>query len=378
MEVDDQIQEEHLEKDVPIEDTIREAISSLNSRSEEVPVTPVPEKVETPADTRARDEAGKFAAAPKDAKKRDTLSVPADKVQASNPAAAVPDPMAKPIKAAEPPPLWSQEMRTEFASLPPKVQAYVVQRELDAAKKTAANDEERLLGKKVNEMATPYLPTIRAEGATVEKAFQDYLQTAHVLRSGTPHQKAQSIAAVMNQFRVDPNTLLSILQGNNVVPGSAPQQAMHNPAFDAFQQRLDRIEADRQAEIQQRQIQEQQSLQSQINDFATKPGHEHFETVKTLMGKLLESEAASDLDEAYEMAVYANPEIRASLVAAQTQQGQVTRLAEQRARADAARRAGGSLTGGPGATRALNGAGADVPIEETIRAALREASGRIS
>jgi hypothetical protein len=182
----------------------------------------------------------------------------------------------------------------------------------------------------------------------------------------------------MNQFRVNPNVLLSILQGGNVNNGNVPQQAMHNPAVDALQQRLDRIEADRQAEIQQRQNQEQQSLQGQITDFATKPGHEHFETVRELMGVLLESGKANGLDDAYEMAVYANPDIRSTLVAAQSQQGQEKRVAEAKARTDAARRAGGSLTGGPGAMKALNGSGADVPIEETIRAALREASGRIS
>src|ERR1700742_206541 len=122
-----------------------------------------------------------------------------------------------------------------------------------AERKITAQDADRTLGKKVNEMATPYLPTIRAEGATVEKAFQDYLQTAHVLRSGTDIQKAQSIAAVMNQFKVNPQALLSVLQGGNVQPGARPQQAMHNPALDTLQQRLDRLEAERQAEVQQRQ-----------------------------------------------------------------------------------------------------------------------------
>lgn len=368
MEVNDQVLEE--QKGVPIEDTIRDAISSLNNRSEET----VPEK---PAETipevpdRVRDEAGKFATAPKP--KRETLGVPAAKAEGAVETVAAP--VASAVKA---PIGWDNQMRTEFEKLPPAVQAYVSKRENDAHQKISAQDEERLLGKKVNEMATPYLPTIRAEGATVEKAFSDYLQTAHVLRSGTPHQKAQSIAAVMNQFRVDPNTLLSILQGGNVVPGNVPQQAMHNPVVDSLQQRLDRIEADRQAEIQQRQTQEQRSLEGQVSDFATKPGHEHFETVRELMGKLIEAGIANDLDDAYDKAIYATPEIRSTLVSANTQQEQAKRVAEANAKASAAKWAGGSLSGGPGAARALNGAGTDVPIEETIRAALREASGRIS
>ena len=123
---------------------------------------------------------------------------------------------------------------------------------------------------------------------------------------------------------------------------------------------------------QQHQVQEQQSLQSQIDDFSAKPGHEHFERVKVHMGALLENGLATDLEDAYQQAIYAVPDIRSSLIASTAQVESEKRLTEAKAKAEAARRAGGSVSGSPGATSPLNGSGHNVPIEETIRAAIRE------
>jgi hypothetical protein len=152
MEVDDQVLEE--QNDVPIEDTIRDAISSLNNRPDEtVPDKPVAEVA--PANDRSRDNAGKFAAEPKDKAKRETLSVPGERIQA--PAADVVG--APVIPSAKAPIGWDAQMKGEFDKLPPAVQAYVSKREQDAHTKISAQDDERLLGKRVNELANPYLPT---------------------------------------------------------------------------------------------------------------------------------------------------------------------------------------------------------------------------
>ena len=345
-------------------------------------------KIETPPeakvtidkpDTRPRDEEGKFAPKPTEEKpKRETLTVvkPAaqDGVQVdasqqiSNPV------QVAPIKAPEG---WKTELKVKFGELPPDVQAEVARREADFHKALTKQDEERLLGRKVNEMATPYLPTIRAEGATVEKAFQDYLQTAHVLRSGNDMQKAQSVAAVIRQFNVNPNALLSILQGGNVQTGQPVQQAQFNPAIESLQQRIDRMEQERQAEIQQRQLQEEHSLNSQIEEFSSKPGHEHFDHVKVRMGVLLENGLANDLEDAYQQAVYADPEIRSGLLAAQTAAASGQRLTELNAKTERARSAAVSVVGGPGSSRPLNGTGSVGSIEDDLRAAMREHSGRV-
>lgn len=366
MEVDD-LEVEQPEVETSIEEDIRNAMASLKTDAESAPSEPVIEK--------PRDDTGKFAEKqPETTSKRDTLSLP-EKTGDAN--AVVAEVSEAPVATLQAPKGLRPEFKAKFGELPADWQAEISRRESDAAKAVTAQDEERMLGKKVNEMASPYLPTIRAEGATVEKAFQDYLQTAHVLRQGTDYQKAQSIAAVMGQFKVNPQVLLSILQGGNVNTGNQPSPAQYNPQLETLQQRVDRMERERQDEVQQRQLQEEHSLKSQIEDFSSKPGHEHFDRVRSHMGVLLENGMATDLDDAYNRAVYADPEIRSTLIASQEQATAGQRLSEVKAKAEAARRAGGSVSGGPGAARAMNGSGVNVPIEETIRAALRESQGRV-
>lgn len=325
-------------------------------------------------DSRARDEQGKFVEAPKEAKKpKADVAAPVQGTPAQiAPAQSQP---VTPAPAATIPKGLKPEFKAKFGELTPDWQAEINRREADAAKVLASQDDERLLGKKINEMANPYLPTIRAEGATVEKAFGDYLQTAHVLRAGTDLQKAQSVASIMQMFKVNPQDLFSILQGGNVNPGGQPVPGQFDPRYESLTQRLNRIEQERQTEVQQRQLQEQHSLQSQIDEFSTKSGHEHFDQVRTHMGVLLENGIASDLEDAYQRAVYADPEIRSTLIASQASSGQ--RLTEQQAKTDRARSAAISVTGSPGSSRPLNGSGSVGSIEDDLRAAMREVSGRV-
>ncbi len=346
---------------------VRKAVSDLNI--ETPPEAQV--SIDKP-DTRPRDESGKFI------ETKDAKPVTA-KTAEEPPAGIVPDPAQQIPQAAppaiQPPKGLRPEFKAKFGELSPEWQAEINRREADAAKVLASQDDERLMGKRINEMANPYLPTIRAEGATVEKAFSDYLQTAHVLRSGTDMQKAQSVAQVMQMFKVNPQTLFSVLQGGNVQPGSQASPGAFDPRVNTLEQRLAQIEQDRQTEIQQRQQQEQRSLESQIEEFSSKPGHEHFDRVRTHMGILLDNGIASDMEDAYQRAIYADPEIRSTLSAVTAQTGQ--RVTQQIARVANAKNAAASVTGAPGSSRPLNGSGSVGSIEDDLRAAMREVTGRV-
>jgi len=351
MEVNDQvIDAPEEEKDVPIEETIREAIRSS---------TPTPEPVKVAAPV-PRDEGGKFAGKP-----RETLTLPKAADAGVNPVQPLIGAETIPVAPApiKPPEALKPELKAKFAELPPEWQQEWHRRETDAHKALTKQDEERTFGRRVNEIVSPYLPTIRAEGGTPEKAIESLLQTAHVLRAGTPAQKTMALRTVAQQFNVDLSLPL--------------QQGPQNPQIAQLERQLAEVQGQLQGFTQQHQLQETHSLQSQIDEFSSKPEHEHFERVRTHMGVLIENGMAQDLEDAYQRAVYADPEIRSSLIATQTQAESEKRASEAKAKADAARRAGGSVFGGPGSAKALNGSGADVPLEETIRAAIRESSGRV-
>lgn len=336
------------EKEVPIEDTIREAIRASAPAPDSVKVAPEP----------GRDESGKFTNKP-----RETLTLPKDAgINPVQPTLGTETPVTTAI-AAKAPDALKPELKAKFSELSPEWQQEWQRREADAHKALTKQDEDRTFGRRVQEIVSPYLPTIRAEGGTPEKAIESLLQTAHVLRAGTAAQKTMALRQVAQQFNVDLSLPL--------------QQGPQNPQIAQLERQLAEVQGQLQGFTQQHQLQETHSLQSQIDEFSSKPGHEHFEKVRTHMGVLIENGMATDLEDAYNRAVYADPDIRSNLIASQSQADSEKRITEAKAKTDAARRAGGSVFGGPGSAKALNGSGADVPLEETIRAAIRESSGRV-
>lgn len=340
----------------PPELSLRDEIAS---RLEAVKTAPEGETVEQ-RDQRVRDEQGRFAEKPKEAKPREVLTIK-DKPTAEKPAdpSQPVTPAATPVTASKPPDGWSAAMKAEWPGIKPEVQAEINRREADMHRQFTTQDQDRTLGKGIREVAAPYLATIRAEGGDEKQAFQQFLNYAHIMRTGTPALKAQALQAIAQVY--------------NVELGQPLQQA---PQHQAAIQPQD-VSALVQAEFdRQRQVQEQSALTSEIDAFKAEPGHEHFETVKTLMGTLLQSGQATNLKEAYDQAIWANPEIRSTLTSAQTAEAEQKRLSEANARAGAAKRAAGSITGGPGGIKP-NGAVVERSLGEEIRANFAAARGII-
>lgn len=315
---------------------------------------------------RPRDQAGRFAEGSVEAKaaERSTLSLPAKDAPA--PAAAkpadasqdLPEVVAPPVVPVEVPNGWKPELRAKFAELPPDIQAEIMRREKESHRNATRADDDRTFGRKVKETASPYLATIQAEGGTVEAAFQQFLTTAHVLRGTDKNRAAQLLHEVARQY--------------NVPLGSPLQSGPQNPELTELRGLVTDLQGQLQAQNQQRQAQDEAGLQAQIDEFSTKPGHEHFETAKPLMAALLQSGQAKDLEDAYQMAIYANPDIRSTLLAAQ-QQPIAGKQAAERARSAAV-----SVTGSPaGGMKSLNGTGPVGSIEDDLRAAIASHSGRV-
>lgn len=333
----------------------------IKTRIEAVKTAPEGETLEQ-RDARVRDEQGRFAEKPKDTKPARQVLTVAKPAIAQAPTDVTKAETAIPPISHIAPVSWTLPMKEEFSKLPANVQEYISAQEANARKALVAQDEDRSLGKGIREVAAPYLATIRAEGGDEKKAFAQFLNYAHIMRAGTPQQKLTALHQVAQAYSVN--------------LGTPTEQGSRNPEFESLQQRLDQIERDRQQEIQQRQIQEQSALTSEIDAFKAAPGHEHYEQVKVLMGNLLLSEQAKDLQEAYDQAIWANPEIRSTLTAAQSQAAEQKRLSEANARTGAAKWAAGSITGGPGGVKP-NGAVADRSLGEEIRANMQAATGRV-
>lgn len=358
---DPQAEEQPQQPDTSLRDTIKAEMA----KSQEA--APSPEVATQPAETKpasddakARDEQGRFAAKPGD-KPRETLTLPKKPEDAAALAAAPATP--SPIKAPEG---WNASAKAKFATLDPEVQAEIVRRESDMHRKFTSQDEDRTFGKKIREIAQPYEAVMRSEGTSAEESFRSLMNMAYVMRTASPETKRKLLLDTAKAYNVDLGTPLQ--------QATAPSAPALTPAD------VSRLT---QAEIQQHQSREElKRIRSDIEAFKAKPGHEHFDTLQSVISGLLMSgrfDGTPDpLQSAYDAALRADPELGSSFIAQKVREAEDERVAKAKAATDAAKRAAVSVTGAPGGVKPNgNAATGNQSLRETIRANLTEATGRI-
>lgn len=341
--------------DEVIEEEVEEV--ELDIRGElEAAMKPEADEVEEVQEGRARDEKGRFAA------KETPEEAPAIDETPEVKAETAPEEEA-PVEASPAPPNgWTAEAKEKWHELPAEVQAAVAKRELDVAKFTSKSDEERQFGRDMYKAVNPYLAQIQAEGGTPQGAVQSLLNTAYLLRTGSPDQKRQMLLQTAKQFGVD----LSDIE-------SAPEI---DPKIAPLYQKINQLEGMLTQQTQAGEQQLQTEVQSEVDAFASDPANSHFEEVEGYMAALLQSGKASDLKDAYDQACWASPGVRATLLAQRWASEEQKRRADAKAKAEAAKRKGSSLIGGPGVTSSST-APEDRSIAEELRHNMAALSGAV-
>jgi hypothetical protein len=305
---------------------------------------------ETVKPERARDETGKFA-------QEQVAPEPENPVEAVPTAAPAP-PQALAFAAA--PSSWSNAAKAKWAALDPELRSEIAKREADVHKGFTKMDEERAFAKSMQKAFAPYEAVIRASGVTPEQVSQATLNYWYRLRTGDDNTRLQTLAQIARESGIDIAKLTN----------SQPQQV--DPTIAALQQELAQLRNYQQQQIHAQQMAEQQQVQSAIEAFGQDPKHRYFNDVQIEMGALMQAGRAKDMEEAYEMAIWARPDLRAQLLADQQQQLK-TAAAEK---AKQARAKAISIRGGPGGslTPASN---PNSTVRQDLEAAFEEARGRI-
>lgn len=339
------------------------------------------ESARTEIAERTRDEAGRFAKTEADAKgrqepasaRKSPLAPEALTTAEKTPTAAI-KPAAEPTEGQQTQPerptlapnAWSAAAKAAWVNADPILKAEIARREGDIHKEFTRQDAERNLGLQFRKAAEPYAQLIQAEGGNPIKGFQNYLETARILRTGDPQTKVQLVRQMCQQFGID------LGQTQNADPNANPQNRETRAAIDPNVQHLytelNQLKSAWQSQQVNAQNREQTELQGAIQAFASDPKHEHFEAVKPAMAALLQSGQAQSLEEAYEAALWMRPDIRSSLIANQTAELQAKRVADAKAKADAAKRAGGSISGSPGNGFRSDPAASDRSLRQELEA----------
>jgi len=295
--------------------TIVAAIEKQRTPEPEPEVTPEPEKVEAKPDAaakddkpeteaernqRLRDEKGKFATE-KNAVKTEPKPVETAPAEGEAPK---PEDDGKP--ALRPPPGWSPTAKMAFDKLPPEVQQAVAKREEEVNNGFAKFQEYKPIDR--------FMEMAKQSGTTLDKALENYVGIETELRrdfiggiSRICQNQGVSPLALANQILARHGAAPSEVQ-----PGEQPEARQQAPSVDpAIMHKISALES----YIQQ---QQQAGIQTEIQRFASDPKHTFFENVRADMSRLMNSGYAETMEDAYEKACWANPEIRALLIKQQS------------------------------------------------------------
>lgn len=312
---------------------------------------------------RVRDESGKFAKA--DAV-REEVEKTAEPVQSEQDATQQRD-------VNRPPSTWKPVVRAEWDKLSPTVRAEIHRREVDFQNGQAQLLPDARLGQSMRQVTEPYRMVVEANYGTPENAMKSFLQTASLLQMGSPQQKLQTIAGIAQQFDID----LSPLAG----AGLTQQQPQgERPLFDP---RVDQLLAQQKNQETIRQQQEQQQLETIANawiaekDASGNPLRPYVGDVMNEMAILIPQVRQSNpllshaevLKEAYDRAVWANPDTRAALQTKQQSELMAKQTADNQTRVASAKRAASVNVPRRASTPS---AGKPGSMEETLKNTARE------
>jgi hypothetical protein len=211
----------------------------------------------------------------------------------------------------------------------------------------------------VNQHIAPFSERLQTNGVSPSTFLGDVFTTIRNLAGGTPQQKAEVVANIVQSYGVDLRALDSVLTGRIQTP----------PEVQQARQLAARAEMVLQQNHQQGAQKVQQEADQVVNQFAADPKHEFIDDVRDLMADLVEAGRVNNLEDAYSAAVWAHPDTRKILLQREAQQ----RATVKSNRARAARVASSSVSGTP----ALPGSVANQAVgslRDTLEAAFDEFS----
>ena len=232
-----------------------------------------------------------------------------------------------------PPTSWKKDFHDVWQKADPKMQEYAWQREEQMRAGVEPLLAKAQFADTMQETIAPYLTTIQGMGLTPEKAVSALMQADYTLRTAPPQQKMQLFAQLAQSYGVN----LSAMGAN---PQAAPQNNV-DPMVWQLQNELNNVRGEVTGWKQQQEMQQNQQLLGEINQFSLKA--DHFEEARPTMIQLLQSGMAETLDEAYDKAIRLNPDLFEQINKAQQAEVAAKQAKEYNRAAKAARAAAVSV-----------------------------------
>lgn len=327
------------EESKSMEDTIADTLREIEARSK-------PEDSEDKAEVDSKPIA-------KVAKKKPVVESPAE-VEARDANTLPPD--VKEL-VPEPPNTWKKEAKAAWVNADPAIKAEVARREADFHKGIEQYKGAAEYARSMDNAMTPYKATLQKLGITPDRAIAELMGADHKLRYGADDEKHAYFMQLAHTYGINLDHV-------------ANQQRNIDPRLYNMELENQQLKQQMQYRQQQEQAAVEGSLNNEIQAFAADPKNAHFETVKGHMAALLQAGQAKDLPDAYEQAIYANPQTRMAVIQQQ----------QQAAREEAAKKAQAARMASSVNVRSRPALPTERPVgsmDETIRDAYRRLSGTL-
>lgn len=336
------------------EDDVRDAIASL--------------KGDKPAEDRPRGPDGKFIAkaedgAPAATPKPEQQAKPADKVSDQDDKPTTGEATSSP--PAGPPAGWSADAKAQWSQLPPAIQAAVSRREQEVSDGFAQKSQELKHWQGIEQQLAPRRQAFAQMGYQNDGQVIEHLLTFADAYSRDP-------TALIRHLATSAGLDLRQLAGQPAAAptGQRPTASAKPPAGNG---QIDPTIQNELNSLKKSMVErDRREALTAVERFGADPKHPHFEEVRQEMAAFLRA-GEEDLEKAYERAVWSNPQVRAKMLAADSE---AKAAAEAKAKADkaaAARAAAVSPRGaGPGGARPATMNGFDASKSD-VHGAVREA-----
>jgi hypothetical protein len=307
-------------------------------------------------DGRRRDSLGRFAPADQEQPGEQSATDPAPKVEQEAPS------QAKPVDPAhgsnQPPQHWSEQDRNTFSKLDPAGQEFLLRRHTEMERDYTAKAQAAATAVQFTQSLAPVFQHPAIAGSLQQAGLSPYdaigQWASFHLRAVDPNPQVR--AALWQELgqRMGLNPAAAGQMSQPGQPVALSEDDLKDPAIRYFADHIGKTFQDvqalrgelntmRQAEAEKANAEVLKVTRWQIDQFADEkdaqgqPKHPHFDAVLEHMIELYRANPERDLQQAYDMAIWAVPSIRASLIAAErnsVQQQQGNERARQAVRSN--------------------------------------------
>ncbi|MAF88890.1 MAG: hypothetical protein CL963_03500 [Euryarchaeota archaeon] len=358
--------------EIKLDDSMAETLKEIQSRDDSEEIEE--EVVEVVEEKHPRGEDGKFVEKDKTEAGSEEPDIMPTQESGEATALAESEPASDHVN---PPSTWTAESKSKWADVPDWVRTEVHKRENESIKGVDMMRDRATFGDRMNQVVQPYMPLINSQGGTPESTVQGMLNTAYQLYQGTPQAKTQLIVKLAHEHGFLNELVAYVMQDGQTRQQNSQIRSVIVPLQNQIQtleQKLNGQNAASQQAQQSETMAELEAFAAETNEDGTL-AHPYFENVRERMAQEFES-GAQTFKEAYDNAVWSNPDTRKLMQSQQVSSTEKTRQEQATERAKKAKKADSVNISTKGTHESGQQADPIGTVEDTMKATMENINAR--